>query len=95
MLDRPTVCTYSLGRTAVIQHQINTSDDIPVRKQAYPVSVSKQQLIDQEFFNMLEKGMIRSSTSPWTAPIVCVPKKDDTIHFSIDYRPLKLQDAFR
>lgn len=88
MLDRPTVCTYFLGCTVVIQHQINTLDDILVRKQAYPVSVSKQQFIDQEVFNMLEKGIIRPSTSPWAAPIVLVPKKDGTIRFCIDYRAL-------
>ncbi len=84
MLDRPTVCTDSLGRTAVIRHQINTTDEIPVRKRAYPVSVVKQQFIDQEVSNMLEKGIIRPSTSSWAAPIVLVPKKDGTMRFCID-----------
>ncbi len=88
MLDRPTVCTDALGRTAVIQHEINTTDEIPVRKRAYPVSVVKQQFIDQDVSNMLEKGIIRPSTSSWAAPIVLVPKKDGTMRFCIDYRAL-------
>ncbi len=88
MLDRPTVCTDALGRTAVIRHEINTMDEIPVRKRAYPVSVVKQQFIDQEVSNMLEKGIIRPSTSSWAAPIVLVPKKDGTMRFCIDYRAL-------
>ncbi|KAK9981899.1 hypothetical protein ABG768_001422 [Culter alburnus] len=88
MLERPTVCTESLGRTAVIRHQINTSDEIPVRKRAYPVSVARQQFIDQEVSKMLEKGIIRPSTSPWAAPIVLVPKKDGNMRFCIDYRAL-------
>ncbi len=88
MLDRPTVCTDALGRTAVIRHEINTTDEIPVRKRAYPVSVVKQQFIDQEVSNMLEKGIIRPSTSSWAAPIVLVTKKDGTMRFCIDYRAL-------
>lgn len=59
MLKRPTVCTESLGRTAVIQInviQIKTSDEIPVRKRAYPVSIFKQQFIDQEVSKCWKKG---------------------------------------
>jgi hypothetical protein len=37
---------------------------------------------------LLEKGYIRPSTSPWAAPVLCVEKKDGTKRMCIDYRSL-------
>ena len=37
---------------------------------------------------MVDKGFIRSSVSPWGAPIIFVKKKDGTIRLCIDYRQL-------
>jgi transposase InsO family protein len=37
---------------------------------------------------LLEKGFIRPSTSPWGAPVLFVRKKDGTLRLCIDYREL-------
>jgi hypothetical protein len=37
---------------------------------------------------LLEKGFIRPSSSPWEAPIIFVPKKDGTQRLYMDYRAL-------
>jgi hypothetical protein len=37
---------------------------------------------------LLEKGFIRPSSSPWGAPVIFVPKKNDTQRLSMDYRAL-------
>ena len=37
---------------------------------------------------LLDKGFIRPSTSPWGAPVLFVKKKDRTLRLCIDYRQL-------
>ncbi len=37
---------------------------------------------------LLEKGFIRPSHSPWGAPVLIVKKKDGTLRMCIDYRGL-------
>ena len=37
---------------------------------------------------LLEKGFIRSSSSPWVCPTIFVKKKDGTRRMCVDYRPL-------
>ena len=37
---------------------------------------------------LLDKGFIRPSTSPWGAPVLFVKKKDGSLRLCIDYRQL-------
>ena len=37
---------------------------------------------------ILSKGLIRPSVSPWGAPVIFVKKKDGTLRLCIDYRML-------
>ena len=41
-----------------------------------------------QFKDLLEKGFIRPSTSPWCAPILFVKKKYGSLTMCIDYRQL-------
>ena len=50
-------------------------------------SVELQELILQ-LQELLDKGFIRSSTSPWGAPVLFAKKKDKTLRLCIDYRQL-------
>lgn len=88
MLSWPTVCTRQVGRTDCIKHCIITMNEVPVRKRAYKVSVEKQQFIESQIQELLENGIIRTSTSPWASPVVVVQKKDGGSRFCVDYRGL-------
>ena len=50
-----------------------------------PVELQELQVQLQE---LLDKGFIRSSTSPWGAPVLFTKKKDKTLQLCIDYRQL-------
>ena len=50
-----------------------------------PVELQKLKVQLQE---LLDKGFIRLSTSPWGAPVLFAKKKDKTLRLCIDYRQL-------
>ena len=50
-----------------------------------PVELKELRVQLQE---LLDKGFIRPSTSPWGAPILFAKKKDKTLRLCIDYRQL-------
>jgi hypothetical protein len=37
---------------------------------------------------LLKKGLIYPSSSPWGCPAIFVKKKDESLHMCVDYRPL-------
>jgi hypothetical protein len=39
---------------------------------------------------LLDKGYIRPSSSPWGCPIIIVKKKDQSLRLCVDYRPLNV-----
>jgi hypothetical protein len=59
----------------------------PISMRAYRVSEPELVELKKQIDELLEKGYIRPSTSPWTAPVLFV-KKDGTKRMCIDYRAL-------
>ena len=81
-----------LGCTSQVEHSIETGDARPIKKSPYRIPYALKPVVEEHIDEMLGKGIIEPSTSPWSSSIVLVQKKskDGTIkyRFCIDYRSL-------
>nr|GEV57772.1 putative reverse transcriptase domain-containing protein [Tanacetum cinerariifolium] len=60
----------------------------PVARAPYCLASSKMKELSDQLKELLEKGFIRPSSSPWGAPMLFVKKKDGSFRMCIDYRKL-------
>jgi hypothetical protein len=60
----------------------------PVYKRPYPVARNEMAELKIQLQELLDKGYIRPSCSPWGCPTIFVSKKDKTQHLCANYRPL-------
>jgi hypothetical protein len=63
----------------------------PVNRPIYGLSPSELEELRKTLDDLLAKGFIRPSNSPWGAPVLFAPKKDGGLRFCIDYRGLNKQ----
>ncbi|KAL1277241.1 hypothetical protein QQF64_023914 [Cirrhinus molitorella] len=75
-------------QTNVIEHEIRTPPGVVVRQRPYRVPEARRTAIESEIQDMLKLGVIEPSRSPWSSPIVMVPKPDGTLRFCNDFRRL-------
>ncbi|GKA49204.1 putative reverse transcriptase domain-containing protein [Tanacetum coccineum] len=60
----------------------------PVARAPYRLAPSEMKELSEQLKELLEKGFIRPSSSPWGAPVLFVKKKDGSFRMCIDYREL-------
>ena len=76
--------TGTLGRTSVVKHAIQT-DGPPVKQQLRRMPEALKAAVKEEVQKMLNQGVVRPSSSPWSSPTVLVRKKNGTWRFCVDY----------
>ncbi|KAD2805327.1 hypothetical protein E3N88_38704 [Mikania micrantha] len=60
----------------------------PVAKAPYRLAPTEMKELMTQLQDLLNKGFIRPSISPWGAPVLFVKKKDGSMRMCIDYREL-------
>jgi hypothetical protein len=69
----------------VIELQPGTT---PISKRAYRMPPKELAELKTQLHELLDKGFIRPSSSPWGCPALFVKKKDGSLRLCVDYRPL-------
>lgn len=84
--DTFSINDLDLGLTHLNEHTIDTGDAKPVKQPPRRVPLAFAEQEKKAVEELLAKGVIRKSTSPWASPIVLVKKKNGQIRPCVDYR---------
>ena len=60
----------------------------PISRTLYRMAPIELKELKTQLQELLDKGFIRPSVSPWGAPVLFVKKKDGTLRMCIDYRQI-------
>ena len=66
---------FDLGWTDVIEHQVHMKTKNPVFVKQFRIPYEHQSVLHEFVAELLKKGAIKESRSPYNSPIFCVPKK--------------------
>ena len=72
------------------EHDIDTCDAPPIFIPPYRKSRIEREILNTMVKEMLDAKVIVESKSPWSAPVVLIPKHDGSKRFCIDYRKLNI-----
>jgi hypothetical protein len=60
----------------------------PISKRPYRMPPNELAELKTQLSELLQKGLIRPSSSPWGCHAIFVKKKDQSLRMCVDYRPL-------
>ena len=64
-----------IGRTTLIEMEIDTGDSLPVAQNPYMLPLKHHEWVQKEIETLEKAGVIESSLSPWASLVIVVPKK--------------------
>jgi len=80
--------TYDMGRTTLVEHEINTGGHPPIRQGLRRHPIAHLNIIDEQVREMVQNDLVEPAASPWADNVVLVRKKDETYRLCVDYRAL-------
>ena len=97
LLSYPEVFSDKLGRTNLLTHDVELSNETPVHQRPYRTSPKKARIMEEEIEFLVSEGLASPSDGDWASPCILVPKPDGTSRFCVDFRLANKQiksDAF-
>ncbi|GFS66858.1 retrovirus-related Pol polyprotein from transposon 17.6 [Trichonephila clavipes] len=89
LLEKYEECFQPGGEpTPFMEHRINTRNHLPVAVPPYRMNPSKKEILKQEIDRLLSEGIIDICESPYSSPVVLIPKPNGTFCLCIDYKKL-------
>jgi hypothetical protein len=62
----------------------------PISRRPYKMTPKELAELKIQLKELLDKGCIHPSSSPWECPVLFVKKKDQSLRLCVDYRPLNV-----
>ena len=85
------------GRTTLVEHEIHTTPGPAIKCKNRPINPRLEDNLKQQLQHWLDQDVVEPSSSPWSFPLLAVPKKNGKIRWCCDYRGLNartIKDAF-
>lgn len=82
------VTKNDIGLTSLVEHEIDTGNVKPIACQYRRIPFGLEEKVDNLIQELVDKDIIRPSTSPWNAPLVVIPKKNGDLRLTVDFRKL-------
>ena len=60
----------------------------PIFRASCRMTLTELKELKTQLQELLDKGFVRPSVSPWGAPVLFIKKKDDTLRMCIDYQQI-------
>ena len=86
--DRFAKDDYDIGTIRDLKLEINLEDKIPVQKNYVAVPRPLYPEVKSYIEDLLNRNFIWKSKSPYSSPVVCVRKKDQSLRLCVDFRAL-------
>ena len=89
--------SLDLGHTDMVKQSINLSDETPIKQRHRRIPPAMLQEIKQHLSEMLDRGVIRESSSPWSSPLVFARKASGALRLCLDLRAINkrtIKDAY-
>lgn len=75
-----------IGEARDLEMDIDLEDHNPVQAAYMSIPKPLYQEVKDHLTDLMGKGFIRKSRSPYSSPVVCVRKKDGSLRLCVDYR---------